>query len=37
MIAAQLRIMNRLDEFRLRKEYHSEETDKVIDAIMEGR
>lgn len=37
MIAAQLRIMNGLEVFRLRKEYPSEETDRIIDAIMEGR
>lgn len=36
-IAKQLRIRNRLEEFRLRKEYPSEETDRIIDAIMEGR
>lgn len=36
-IAEQLRIKNGLEEFRLRKEYHSMETDRVIDAITEGR
>lgn len=35
-IAEQLRIKNGLEEFRLRKEYPSRETDRVIDAIMGG-
>ena len=36
-IAAQLRIKNRLDEFKLRKEYQSGDDEKTIYAIMEGR
>lgn len=36
-IAAQLRIKNALEEFRLRKEYQSEDDAKTIYAIMEGR
>ena len=36
-IAKQLRIKNGLEVFRLRKEYPSEETDRIIDAILEGR
>ena len=36
-IAKQLRIMNGLEEFRLRKEYQSEDDAKTIYAIMEGR
>ena len=35
-IARQLRIKNRLEEFRLRKEYSSAENDPIIDKIMEG-
>lgn len=34
-IARQLRIMNRLEEFRLRKEYSSAENDPIITEIME--
>lgn len=33
-IARQLRIMNRLEEFRLRKEYSSAENDPIITEIM---
>ena len=36
-IAAQLRIKNAQEEFRLRKEYQSEDDAKTIYAIMEGR
>lgn len=36
-IAVQLRIKNALEEFRLRKEYQSEDDAKTIYAIMEGR
>ena len=36
-IAEQLRINNRLEEFRLRNEYPYERDTKIIDAIMEGR
>ena len=36
-IAAQLRIKNALEEFRLRKEYQSEDDAKTIYSIMEGR
>ena len=36
-IAKQLRIRNRLEEFRLRKDYPFEDDAKIIDAIMEGR
>lgn len=36
-IAAQLRIKNALEEFRLRKEYQSEDDAKIIYSIMEGR
>ena len=35
-IARQLRLKNRLEAFRLRKEYSSSENDSAIDAIMEG-
>jgi len=34
-IAKQLRIRNRLEEFRLRKEYSSAENDPIINKIME--
>lgn len=34
-IAKQLRIKNRLEEFRLRKEYSSAENDPIINKIME--
>ena len=33
-IARQLKIMNRLEEFRLRKEYSSAENDPIITEIM---
>lgn len=36
-IAKQLRIKNRLEEFRLRKEYSSSENDPILDDIMEGK
>ena len=36
-IAKQLRIKNRLEEFRLRKEYSSAENDPIIDKIMEDK
>lgn len=36
-IARQLRIKNRLEEFRLRKEYSSAENDPIIDKIMEDK
>ena len=36
-IAKQLRIKNRLEEFRLRKEYSSAENDPILDKIMEGK
>ncbi|MBO6031684.1 MAG: hypothetical protein J6Q22_09445 [Prevotella sp.] len=36
-IAVQLRIKNRLEEFRLRKEYSSAENNPIIDAIMEDK
>lgn len=36
-IAKQLRIKNRLEEFRLRKEYSSVENDPILDDIMEGK
>lgn len=36
-IAKQLRIKNRLEEFRLRKEYSSAENDPILDDIMEGK
>lgn len=35
-IAKQLRIKNRLEEFRLRKEYSSAENDPLINEIMES-
>ena len=34
-IAKQLRIKNRLEEFRLRKEYSSAENNPIINKIME--
>ena len=34
-IAKQLRIRNRLEEFRLHKEYSSAENDPIINKIME--
>ena len=34
-IAKQLRIMNGLEEFRLRKEYSSAENNPIINKIME--
>ena len=34
-IAKQLRIKNRLEEFRLRKEFGSDENKPIIDKIME--
>ena len=36
-IAKQLRIQNRLEEFRLRKEYSSAATSPIIDMIMEDK
>jgi hypothetical protein len=36
-IAKQLRIKNRLEEFRLRKEYSSAENNPIIDKIMEDK
>ena len=36
-IARQLRIKNRLEEFRLSKEYSSAENDPILDDIMEGK
>ena len=36
-IAKQLRIMNGLAEFRLRKEYASTENIRIIEKIMEDR
>ena len=36
-IAKQLRIQNRLEAFRLRKEYSSAENNPIIDAIMEDK
>ena len=36
-IAKQLRIQNRLEEFRLRKEYSSAKNDPILDDIMEGK
>ena len=36
-ITKQLRIQNRLEEFRLRKEYSSAENDPILDDIMEGK
>lgn len=36
-IAKQLRIKNRLEEFRLRKEYSSAENDPIIYKIMEDK
>ena len=36
-IAKQLRIMNRLERFRLRKEYSSVHNDPILDEIMEDK
>ena len=36
-IARQLRIKNRLEEFRLRKEYSSAENDPILNDIMEDK